>query len=140
METFCFFSPPGISSPPISPSQANQTCTCVNITWDIPEYDGSADLLDFELSVYPDYNSSLVRVFQAGSGEATTIDVCELVPNELYNATIVAINAVGASSPIQFDLLIEATEPLPPVDVVVDSVCENPRLCFNGHVLATWKV
>ena len=131
---------PGILSPPITPGQANQTCTCVNITWDIPEYDGAAVLLDFELTVYPSYNSSLVRVFQTGLGDATSIDVCELVPNEFYNASISAINAVGASTSVEFELVIVATEPLPPTNVVVESICENPRLCFNGHVLATWMV
>ena len=90
--------------------------------------------------MYPSYNSSLVRVFETGVGDATSFDVCELVPNELYNASISSINAVGSSTLVDFELLIEATEPLPPVDVVVESICENPRLCFNGHVLATWKV
>ena len=131
---------PGIPSPPVSPAQTNETCTCVNITWDIPEYDGAAELLNFELEVYPQLNSSLVRTLQAGSGNATSIDVCDLVPNDAYNASITAINAVGPSTPVTFELLIEALEPLPPVDVVVESICDNPRLCFSGHVLATWKV
>ena len=131
---------PGIPSPPVSPAQTNETCTCVNITWDIPEYDGAAELLNFELQVYPQLNSSLVRTLQAGSGNATSIDVCDLVPNDAYNASITAINAVGPSTPVNFELLIEALEPLPPVNVVVNSICDDPRLCFNGHVLATWKV
>ena len=130
----------GVPSPPVSPGQTNETCTCVNITWDIPEYDGAAELLDFELQVYPQLNSSLVRTFRAGSGDATSIDVCDLIPNDVYNASITAINAVGPSTPVNFELLIVAREPLPPVDVVVESICNDPRLCFNGHVLATWKV
>lgn len=112
----------------------------MNITWDIPEYDGAAELLNFELQVYPELNSSLVRTLQAGPGNATSIDVCDLVPNDVYNARITAINAVGPSTPMNFELLIEALEPLPPVDVIVESICDDPRLCFNGHVLATWKV
>lgn len=139
--TLCLpLSHPGIPSPPVAPGQTNETCTCVNITWDIPEYDGAAELLNFELTVYPSGNYSLVRVFQTDRGDATNIDVCELVPNEFYNASISAINAVGPSTSVDFELVIVATEPLPPVDVVVESICENPRLCFNGHVLATWKV
>ena len=132
--------PSGVPSPPVSPGQTNETCTCVNITWDIPEYDGTAELLNFELEVYPQLNSSLVRILQTGLGNATSIDVCDLVPNEVYNASITAINAVGPSTPVNFELLIEAREPLPPVDVVVESICDDPRLCFNGYVLATWKV
>ncbi len=31
-------------------------------------------------------------------------------------------------------------EPLPPLELSVESVCEDPSLCFEGHVLATWKV
>ena len=112
----------------------------MNITWDIPEHDGAAELLNYELQVYPQLNSSLVRTFLAGSGNATSIDVCDLVPNEVYNASITAINAIGPSTPVNFELLIVAREPLPPVDVVVESICDDPRLCFNGHVLATWKV
>lgn len=131
---------PGIPSPPVTPGQTNETCTCVNITWDIPEYNGAAELLNFELTVYPSDNSSLVRVFQTGRGDATSIDVCELVPNEFYNASISSINAVGPSTSVDFELVIVAIEPLPPIDVVVESICENPQLCFNGHVLATWKV
>ena len=69
-----------------------------------------------------------------------TLISVNLVPNEIYNASISAINAVGSITPVQFELLIEAAEPLPPMDVVVESICDDPRLCFNGHVLATWKV
>ena len=67
----------GIPSPPISPEQSNRTCTCVNITWDILECDGSAELLIFELILYPRYNSSLARTVETGLGDATNIDICE---------------------------------------------------------------
>ena len=94
-------------SPPISPRQSNTNCTCVNITWDTPLYDGAAPLTMTTISYRSTSNSSLVENTVTSYGDETSLEICDLVPNEVYNAPIVALNDAGPSTGVNFTIAIE---------------------------------
>lgn len=107
------FCPTGIPSPPVDPAQFNSTCTCANVTWGLPEFDGTADVLQFIIAfTLPNsttlINSTPVTVVQTALGNETKIDICGLVPNVVYDTMIISSNAVGNSSAVSFMMLIEA--------------------------------
>ena len=76
----CTHTHTGISSPPFNVNQSNQTtCTCAEITWSLPLYDGAAQILYFEISFSLQTNASLDRVERTAVGNETTINICRLV-------------------------------------------------------------
>lgn len=95
----------GIPSPPISPRQSNMSCTCVNITWDTPLFDGAAPLDAISITYYAMSNVSQVRT----AGNDTRLEICNLVPNEIYNASVVALTRVGSSEEVMFQIVIVAS-------------------------------
>jgi len=134
----------GIPSPPVDPAQFNSTCTCANVTWGLPEFDGTADVLQFIIAfTLPNsttlINSTPVTVVQTALGNETKIDICGLVPNVVYDTMIISSNAVGNSSAVSFMMFIEAIEPLPAVNLDVQRNCLDPSLCFRGLVQITWE-
>ena len=98
----------GISSPPVTPRQSNTSCTCVNITWDTPLFDGTAPLQTILFTFYPSSNLSQVQSLRTDSGSDTRLEICDLVPNEIYNGNISALNAVGSSEEIPILINITA--------------------------------
>ena len=104
----------GITSPPVEPEHSNNTCTCANITWATPEYDGAAAITNFTITLtlpahtLPNSTVSAERV-EITSANATSIDVCDLHPNAVYNATITSNNDVGSSRAEEFVIIIYAT-------------------------------
>lgn len=97
---------PGIASPPVLPQQTNTTCNCVNITWDTPLYDGAAPINTILVTFRSTSNISQVESVGTNSGNDTRLEICGLVPNEVYNATIVALNAAGSSEGVEFIIVI----------------------------------
>ena len=99
----------GRPSPPISPQQSNMSCTCVNITWDTPLFDGAAPLDTISITYTSTSNASQVRTIRTDTGTGTELEICDLVPNEVYNASIVALNRVGPSEEVVFPIVIRAS-------------------------------
>ena len=99
----------GVSSPPVSPRQSNMSCTCVNITWETPLFDGGAPLDAISITYYSTSNRSQVETLRTESGTDTRLEICNLVPNEIYNASIVALTRVGSSEEVIFEIVIVAS-------------------------------
>jgi subtilisin-like proprotein convertase family protein len=138
----------GIPSPPVEPEHSNNTCTCANITWITPEYDGAAAITNFTITLtlpahtLPNSSVSTERV-EIAPANATGIDVCDLHPNAVYNTTITSHNDVGSSRAEEFVIVIYAIEPYPAQNVVVRPVCANHRQClFNDadYLSVTWEL
>ncbi len=96
---------PGIASPPISPTHNTSTCTCATVTWEQPAFDGTAVILSYTIN-FSSLNSTTRN--ETAPSYATSQEICNLSPNVLYMATIVASNAVGESSGVDFVIFIEA--------------------------------
>lgn len=103
----------GIPSPPIEPTHFNNTCTCANISWITPKFDGTAEITNFTITItlpshtLPNSTISMERV-EIASANATGIDVCDLHPNAIYNTTITSHNDVGSSRAEEFVIVIHA--------------------------------
>jgi hypothetical protein len=85
------------------------SCTCVNITWDTPLFDGAAPLSTVSITYTSTSNQSRVGTVRTDAGTDTELEICDLVPNEAYNASIVALNRVGSSGEVVFEILITAS-------------------------------
>ena len=81
---------------------------CANITWDTPLFDGAAPILNISLVYIPTSNMSHVQSVRTSSGSDTTLEICDLVPNEIYYANISALNSAGRSEEVEFIILINA--------------------------------
>lgn len=97
---------PGVPSPPVTPEQSNFTCTCSNVTWAPPLFDGATPITSYTITYT--HSLTLVTINETLSGNTTSHDICGLSPNVVYNATIISTNAIGDSSPEPFEMLIEA--------------------------------
>ena len=104
----------GIPSPPIDPEHFNNTCTCANVTWIPPKFDGTSAITHYTITLtlpphtLPNSTMAVERV-EVASGNDTQIDLCDLRPNAVYNTTITSHNDVGASRAEEFVIIINAT-------------------------------
>ena len=83
------------------------------MSWDLPEFDGDANILFFTVTlaippnILPNTTHPSKRMEYA-SDNATSLDICGLVPNAIYNTTVTSHNAVGASTAEEIVIIIEA--------------------------------
>ena len=104
--SFSFSPSSGLPSPPILPRQFSATCTCVNVTWEAPLFDGTAPILSFILDYYPTNNTT--QVVSLVTSSVTMTEVCDLVQNQAYTAYLSALNAAGQTQGEAFGFLISA--------------------------------
>ena len=63
----------------------------------MPLFNGAAEILYYTVSLFPELDDSLLTQLDTASAEMTTLEICDLTPNVLYNASVAAVNGVGES-------------------------------------------